>query len=93
VLWDLLDILDIVEWATVWQDVSHWHMSRKSRDWPLAPVTFMSRSEKDCGKLVLSFAYSVEGERYGGYLDGKVGNASPQFVRYDPRRPERYWVP
>jgi hypothetical protein len=71
----------------------HWYMDRKTRDWPSAPITFASRRQKNAGIMAVSFTYLAGGETYGGYQECKVQDPMPAFVRYDPKRPERSWIP
>jgi hypothetical protein len=71
----------------------HWNMDRKTRDWPTAPVTIASRRQKDTGIVALSFTYLFGGEIYSGYQECKIQDPIPAFVRYDPKRPDRSWIP
>jgi hypothetical protein len=71
----------------------YWYMDRKTQDWPIAPVTIANRRKKNAEIVSLSFTYSVGGEIYGGYQECKVQDPAPAVVRYDPKRPERSWIP
>jgi hypothetical protein len=78
-------------------------MDRKTRDWPVTPITIMNKRVKDPDVVALSSTYSVGKELYGGYQELSYGFPSdaqqfyrdpvPMFARYDPKRPERSWIP
>jgi hypothetical protein len=70
----------------------HWYMDRKTQDWPSIPMTSVSWI-KGPSRPTISFTYVVGNERYGGWQEVRAQKPEPRLVRYDPKRPERFWVP
>jgi hypothetical protein len=105
VIFDLLDFLTFlnVESLGLSGDFHHWYMDRKTRNWPVTPITIAKKSLKDQSRFALSYTYSVGKEVYGGYQELSYDlpadatrfydDPVPLFARYDPKRPDRSWIP
>jgi hypothetical protein len=78
----------------VFSSFRHWCMDRKTRNWPVTPITIVRKALKSPSTVTLSYRYSVGKEAYGGYQELRYyGDPALLFARHDPKRPERSWIP
>ena len=95
-LCDLLDLLNGFEFLEFpFECIRDCYRDRKARDWPVAPITIVGQKRRanDPSVIDLSYAYRVLNETYGGYQSHNIRDPIPAFVRYDPKRPDRSWIP